>query len=132
MALGLVDVSLGAAVLGVVGIHPVIVLVAASVATCYLVRRSLLVSARYADDELVFRNRWLVHRLHRSDIDAVSGSRIGLGVGPTAVTLRTTRRLRGLYPLKRISIEATATFDVDEMNQLQDKVADVLGARIDS
>jgi hypothetical protein len=56
---------------------------------------------------------------------------LGLGVGPTVVSVRTRDRLSALYPLTKVTVEATATFDVDEMNQARRTLARWLPAAAD-
>lgn len=126
-ALGLVDIGLGVAILLFAMTPPGLVALLGVLAAAILVRRCFSVRAELRGNALVVRNRWLTHRLLAADVDELKWSRLGLGVGPTVVSVRTQRRLSPLYPLKELTIEATATFDVDAMNNARQRIAGWLG-----
>lgn len=85
-------------------------------ALAFLVSRSNSVRVNLEMDTVVVRNRWFTHRIDIKDIEAVDFSNLGLGSGPPMVNVKTRRRLSGIYPLRRINLEATATYDVDAVN----------------
>jgi hypothetical protein len=120
-----------AAVALILMLPPVVALVLFLVGTAMLGRKVRRVRAEVADDFLVIDNRWLTHRIPVGAIESLTWSRLGLGVGPTVVSVRTRDRLSALYPLTKVTVEATATFDVDEMNQGRRTLARWLPAAAD-